>query len=279
MKILVVGAYGQLGSSVVKKMSSAHEVFAFGSKQLDIGNEEQVFEIVKKIRPACIINCAAYNNVNQAELHVDEARYVNEIGPYNLAKVAELMQATLIHISTDYVFDGEKNTPYIEVDATNPINIYGITKLKGEELIKEVCSRYIIIRTSWLYSEKNNNFPHTIMKLAKEKAMLKVVCDHVGTPTNTEELARVIERLIFVGGQGTYHCSGNGVCSWYEFAKKITELAGIECNIQPILAKEYNEIARKPAYSVLDNKKIERTTGYIMRDWKETLEDFLKRRC
>lgn len=271
MKILVAGAYGQLGNSVVKKMSSTHEVFAFSSKQLDIGNELQVLEVIKEIRPTFIINCAAYNNVNQAETYVNEARYVNQIGAYNLAKAAELIQATLIHISTDYVFDGEKKQPYLEEDIPNPINIYGITKYRGEQLIQEVCSRYMIIRTSWLYSDKNNNFPHTIMRLAKEREMLNVICDHIGTPTNTEELAGVIERLIYYNGQGIYHCSGNGMCSWYEFAKKIVELANIQCEIQPISAIDYKEPAKKPNYSVLDKKKLEDTIGYTMKEWQEAL--------
>lgn len=271
MKILVAGAYGQLGSSVVKKMSSAHEVFAFSSKQLDIGNELQVLEVIKEIRPAFIINCAAYNNVNQAETYVNEAKYVNQIGAYNLAKAAELIQAKLIHISTDYVFDGEKKQPYIEEDIPNPINIYGITKYRGEQLIQEVCSRYMIIRTSWLYSDKNNNFPHAIMRLAKEREMLNVICDHIGTPTNTEELADAIERLIYYDGQGIYHCSGNGMCSWYEFAKKIVELANIQCEIRPISAIDYKEPAKKPNYSVLDKKKLEDTIGCTMKEWQEAL--------
>lgn len=278
MRILVAGAYGQLGTSIVRKMSPIHEVFAFGSKKLDVGNEEQVLETVRRIKPTYIINCAAYNNVNQAEAYVKEAEYVNQIGAYNLAKAAELIQATLIHISTDYVFDGEKKYPYVEEDTANPLNIYGITKYRGEQLIQEVCRKYMIIRTSWLYSDKSNNFPNTIMKLAKEKEKLNVICDHIGTPTNTEELSEVIAKLIYFGGQGIYHCSGNGMCSWYDFAKKTVELAGLKCEILPIYAKDYKEVARKPSYSVLDKKKLQHTIEYTMKDWQEALTIYFNKK-
>ena len=276
MKILVTGAYGQLGTSIVKKMSSHYEIFAYGSKQLDIRNENQTLQIVREIKPTYIINCAAYNNVNQAEVCINEARAVNEIGAYNLGKAAEYVKATLVHISTDYVFDGEKKSPYVEEDTPNPLNVYGLSKYKGEQLIQEVCSRYIIVRTSWLYSEKENNFPHTILRLAKQKDNLNVVADHFRTPSNTEELAAAIEKLIYNGAYGLYNCSGNGVCSWYEFARKTIELAGVQCNIQPIDAKDYKELAQKPSYSVLDNSKVQKLLGYSMKEWEEALESYFR---
>lgn len=276
MKILVTGAHGQLGTAIVRKMSSKHQVFAFGSKQLDIRSEEQVLQATREIMPTYIINCAAYNNVNQAEIYSDEARAVNEIGVHNLAKAAELINATLVHISTDYIFDGEKKKPYTEEDIPNPLNVYGASKYRGELFIQDICSKYIIVRTSWLYSEKENNFPHTILKLAKEKYNLNIVSDHIGTPSNTEELAEAIQRLIDNGIYGIYNCSGNGKCSWYEFARKTVELAGISCNIQPIKAKDYKELAKKPVYSVLDNAKIQSVLGYSMKEWEQALEEYFK---
>lgn len=277
MKILVAGAYGQLGTSIVRRISSQHQVFAYSSQQLDIRSEEQVLQIVREIKPTIIINCAAYNNVNQAELYTNEAKLVNEVGAYNLAKAAEFIQATLIHISTDYVFDGNKKSPYVEEDIPNPLNIYGMTKYRGEQLIQDICSRYIIIRTSWLYSEKNNNFVHTILRLVKEKERLNIISDHLGTPTYTEELAEAIERLIHEGANGLYHCSGNGFCSWYDFAREIVRLAKIECDIQPISALDYQELAKKPSYSVLDKSKFEKTTGYQMKEWQETLKLYFRK--
>lgn len=276
MKILVTGAQGQLGTAIVRKLSGRFQIEAFNSRQLDISDEKQVLQIITQIKPAYIINCAAYNNVNQAELHSDKAIAVNELGVYHLAKAAELMGAVLIHISTDYIFDGQKKSPYIEEDMPNPLNVYGMSKYKGELLIQEMCSKYIILRTSWLYSEKENNFPHAILRLAKEKNHLKVISDHIGTPSNTEELARVIQELIEDGVYGIYNCSGNGQCSWYEFAKKTMELAGINCNIQPIKAMEYKEPAKKPAYSVLDNTKIQKVLGFSIRQWEEALEWYFK---
>ena len=274
MKVLIVGAYGQLGSEVSKKLSLSYEIVQLGSKELDIGNEERVLEVIKSIRPVYIVNCAAYNNVNQAEVCKELARYVNEIGVYNLAKASELVQATLVHISTDYVFNGEKRVPYVETDIAEPINAYGLTKYNGEQFVQDICQRYIIIRTAWLYSQKENNFVHTVMKIGQEKKQLRVINDHIGSPTNVEELANVIEQLMSKGGQGIYHCSGNGMCSWYEFAKKIIQLSNIDCFVEPISAREYKELAPKPAFSVLRNLKLEETIGDPMKNWEDSLETF-----
>lgn len=276
MKIVVTGAAGQLGTSVVKRLRLENQVYAYDSRQLDITNEQLVYKVLEEIRPTHIINCAAYNNVNKAEQDIKEADSINEMGTYNLAKGAEAFKATLIHISTDYVFDGEKKQPYIEEDIPNPLNVYGKSKYRGELHVMKECTRYMIIRTSWLYSYKSNNFLSTILRLAKERESIDVICDHYGTPTFTEELAIMIEKLIEVGGQGLYHCSGQGSCTWYEFAKEIVKLAKIDCEVRPILAKDYKEKARKPSYSVLDNAKIEDETGFYMKPWQETLTDFFK---
>lgn len=276
MKIAVIGANGQLGSWVLRKLALEHEVVGLNSKQLDIGKEEQVTKVLTRIKPQYIINCAAYNNVNQAEVEVSAAKYVNELGVYHLAQVAKQLKATLIHISTDYVFDGKKGMPYWEEDQPNPLNIYGITKYSGERLIQEICQKYMIIRTSWLYSEKPNNFVHTILNKARQQTELKVINDHFGTPTLAEDLAEVIRQLIHHEGQGIYHASGNGECSWYEFAESILKFSGIKCQIEPISYKAYPELAQKPVYSVLDNKRLREGIGDTMGEWQDTLEKFMK---
>lgn len=274
MKVVITGTNGQLGNLLLKRLSSNYEIVGLNSRQLDIGQEAQVFEAISSIKPQYIINCAAYNNVNQAEINISDAKYVNELGVYNLARAAELVKATLVHISTDYVFDGQKRQPYVEEDIPHPLNMYGITKYSGEKLAQQVCSRCLIIRTSWLYSEKTNNFVHTIMKLATERNTVKVISDHVGTPTNAEELAEIIEQLIENNATGLYHASGGGVCSWYDFARKIIDLANISCDIQPISYKDYKELAVKPCYSVLSKDKLEKEINYKVANWQETLEKY-----
>lgn len=276
MKILITGAKGQLGSRLEEKLKESYEVYGFSSSTLDITNRDKVFSMVKDIAPQMVINCASYNKVDDAERYKEVAREINEIGTLNLADATEEIGSTIIHISTDYVFDGTKKIPYREEDIPNPLNYYGYTKYKGEQILKEACSQYILLRTSWLYSNQNRNFVNTICQMAKDKGKIKVVDDQIGSPTNVCELSDTIKRLIDNNCRGVYHCSGNGECSWYQFAEKIIQLAHIPCELERITSKEYDQLANRPKYSVLDNYNLRNTIGDKMKDWEEALEDFFK---
>lgn len=295
MKILVVGSTGQLGQEIQKLLNCKDryinnldvnhiECITKNSKELDIINRASVFSYIMQKKPDIIINCAAYTNVDRAEADYEKAFQVNALGPRNLAIAAEAIGAKLIHVSTDYVFNGSgvlshgKILPYREYDLPNPINVYGKTKLLGENYLREFCSKYFIIRTSWLYGENGNNFVKTIIRAGKEKGKLQVVNDQVGNPTNVEDLANHILRLAFTEEYGVYHCTGNGICSWYDFACKIVEYAEIDCIIEPVDSKQFKTKAKRPAYSCLDNMMLRRTIGDNMRNWEEALCDFIKNR-
>jgi len=276
VKILITGARGQLGSMLEEKLKESYEVYGFSSSTLDITNRNKVFSLVKDIAPQIVINCASYNKVDDAEKYKEVARGINEIGTLNLASATQEIGATIMHISTDYVFDGTKKIPYIEEDVPNPINYYGYSKYQSEQMVKETCSQYILLRTSWLYSNQNKNFVNTICRIAKDKGRIKVVDDQIGSPTNVYELGDTIKRLIDNKCRGLYHCSGNGECSWYQFAEKIVKLAHIPCQLEKISSKEYTQLANRPKYSVLDNYNLRNTIGDKMKNWEETLEDFFK---
>lgn len=254
------------------------------SKELDITYKDSVLEFIYKFKPNVVINCAAYTNVDKAEEDYERAFQVNALGPRNLAIASEAVGAKLVHISTDYVFDGKgimqdgKVIPYREYDIPNPINAYGKTKLLGENYVREFCSKYFIIRTSWLYGENGINFVKTIIKIAKEKEKLQVVNDQVGNPTNASDLVRHVLELAFTEEYGIYHCTGNGVASWYDFACKIIEYSGINCTIEPVTSQQFARKAERPSYSCLDNMMLRSTIGDNMRNWEEALYDFIKNR-
>jgi dTDP-4-dehydrorhamnose reductase len=294
-KLLIVGHNGQLGSEITRNFKSKDNGIDFlknnnmtlvklSSKELDITNNIHVLSYIRDIKPHIIINCAAYTNVDQAEEDYEEAFQVNALGPRNLAIAAESVGAKLIHVSTDYVFDGRgvlssgEVIPYREYDVANPINVYGKTKLLGENYVREFCSKYFIIRTSWLYGENGNNFVKTIIKAAREKGKLQVVNDQIGNPTNAEDLAEHIYKIAFTDEYGIYHCTGNGICSWYDFACKIVQYAGIDCDIEPVSSEKYVTKAKRPSYSFLDNMMLRNTSGDTMRNWEEALYDFIKNR-
>lgn len=284
--MILTGYEGQLGSEIVKVLEKQDNILMIkvNSKELDITNRVFVLSYIIQSKPDIIINCAAYTNVDQAEEDYEKAFQVNALGPRNLAIAAESIGAKLIHISTDYVFDGRgvlsdgEILPYREYDLPNPINVYGKTKLLGENYLRELCSKYFIIRTSWLYGENGNNFVKTIIRAAKAKGQLQVVNDQVGNPTNAEDLANHILRLAFTDEYGVYHCTGNGICSWYDFACKIVEYTGIDCTVEPVDSKQFERKAKRPSYSCLDNMMLRSTIGDNMRNWEEALFDFIKNR-
>lgn len=245
-------------------------------QDLDIADIKSVNEFFTKYKPDIIINPAAFTNVDLCESMEDEAFKANAIGARNIAIAAENIGAKLIHISTDYVFDGEGTVPYREYDVPNPQSVYGKTKLMGEEYVREFCSKYFIMRTAWLYGYNGKNFVKTIIKTAREKGHLDVVDDQRGTPTNAEDLAYHILKIASMEEYGIYHCTGNGECTWYDFAKRIVEYAGIQCSVDPMKSNKLKRAAKRPSYSVLDNMMLRCTVGDEMRDWEKALKVYIE---
>lgn len=276
MKILVTGAKGQLGKIVTFDLNTKYTVYPFSSLEMDITDSLKVQEIVKDIKPDILINCGAYNKVDKAEEEKQLAREVNTTAVRYLADVCETIKCKMVHISTDYVFDGEKNKPYEEADKPNPINFYGQTKYDGEKILEEVSTNYLLIRTAWIYSHSTNNFVHNIQKIARENKIISVINDQIGTPTNAYELSKVIQNLILEDAKGLYHCTGNGRCSWYEFAQAIIQKAGIDCEVNAVSSKNYVQAALRPKFSVLDNKRLKDTIGDTMSEWDQALDNFFK---
>ncbi|MDD6853491.1 MAG: dTDP-4-dehydrorhamnose reductase [Prevotella sp.] len=282
MKILVTGANGQLGNEmqIVSKNSRDEYIFTDvcdGYQKLDITDIDAIRKEVKDNDIRCIINCAAWTNVDKAETAGDIVETLNATAPENLAKVMKEVGGLLIHISTDYVFGGDPyNTPCREDQKGTPTGVYGLTKLHGEQKIQAVGCHYIIIRTAWLYSEFGHNFVKTMLSLTATKPQLKVVFDQTGTPTYAGDLADVIFDIVenrkFEGNDGIYHFSNEGVCSWYDFTKKIAELAGnTACDIEPCHSDEFPSPVKRPAYSVLDKTKIKETFGVKIPYWEDSV--------
>ncbi|NLK93562.1 MAG: dTDP-4-dehydrorhamnose reductase [Clostridiales bacterium] len=288
MEILITGGNGQLaneikgiintGKSDIGKINTnnINSIF-YGSKELDISNHKQVNDVINRVKPDIVINCAAYTNVDGCETDPDKAFMVNSIGPRNLAIECEKIGAKLVHISTDYIFSGDSNKPQKEYDLANPKSIYGSTKLMGENYVREFSSKYFIIRTSWLYGEKGNNFVYTIINLAKTKKEIMVVNDQIGNPTNANDVAFHILKLINTEEYGIYNCTGEGECSWYDFAKRIVDLLGEDCIVNPCTTEEFPRPAKRPAYSSLDNMMLRCTVGNDMRQWKDAIDCFMKK--
>ena len=283
MNILVTGANGQLGNEIqiVSRKSTNHYIFTDvceGYQNLDITNLEAVRKAVKENDVKCIINCAAWTNVDKAETAGDIVEILNAIAPENLAKAMKEVGGLLVHVSTDYVFGGDPyNTPCKEDMKGTPTGVYGLTKLRGEEKIQVVGCDHIILRTAWLYSEFGNNFVKTMLNLTATKPQLKVVFDQTGTPTYAGDLADaifdIVENKKFEGHSGIYHFSNEGVCSWYDFTIKIAQIAGhTACNIQPCHSDEFPSPVKRPAYSVLDKTKIKETFGIQIPYWEDSLK-------
>lgn len=293
MNILVTGANGQLGNEMrlISKEMTDHFIFTdvtevegLETTLLDITNLEAIKEVVKTHKVDCIVNCAAYTNVDKAETDVDFCRTLNAKAPQNLAIAMKEVGGLLIHVSTDYVFGGDPyNIPCREDQKGTPTGVYGLTKLEGEENIKAAGCDYVIIRTAWLYSEFGKNFVKTMLNLTATKPQLKVVFDQAGTPTYAYDLAKAIEVVLkdyakeqptsAYSKTGIYHFSNEGVCSWYDFTKMIAAMAGhTECDIQPCHSNEFPSPVKRPAYSVLDKTKIKETFGIRIPYWTDSLK-------
>ena len=281
--ILVTGANGQLGSEMRRVGSVSPNNYIFTDvAELDITDREAVQKFVAEKGVDVIINCAAYTNVDRAEDDIDTARLINATAVANLAEAIKAVGGTLFHISTDYVFGTEGNTPRTEAMPTNPLGVYGLTKLEGEKAIAESGCSAIIFRTSWLYSEFGNNFLKTMMRLTAERENINVVFDQVGTPTYAADLAvlifSIIEYDIYRGNEGIYHFSNEGVCSWYDFASEIAAAAGnSSCNINPCHSVEFPSKVTRPPYSVLDKSKVKATFGVDIPHWRESMLRCIKR--
>ena len=280
MNILVTGANGQLGNEMrVVAAEQKQLVYHFTDvAELDICNEQAVERFVAENAIDCIVNCAAYTNVNKAEEDAVLCDRLNHLAPANLARVAARHRIGLVHVSTDYVFNGEHHVPYREDDATCPNSVYGTTKLAGEEAIRTIHPEAVIIRTAWLYSSFGNNFVKTMLRLGKEREELGVVFDQIGTPTYARDLARAIQHIVGSGiVPGIYHYSNEGVCSWYDFTKAIFDLVGITtCCLKPLHTDEYPTPAARPHYSVLDKTKIKQTYGVKVPHWMDSLRECIK---
>jgi dTDP-4-dehydrorhamnose reductase len=281
MKILITGAWGQLGNElqVLSGNYPQHQFHFTDIDTLDITSTDAIHAFFSANHPEAVINCAAYTAVDKAEQEPEKARLVNAVATSLLAQACKEFRSLLIHISTDYVFDGKGYRPYVETDPVNPVSVYALTKWAAEEEIRKTGGNAIIIRTSWLYSSFGNNFVKTMMKYGRERGLLNVVFDQVGTPTYARDLADAILKILSsqrpVTGIETYHYSNEGVLSWYDFAKAITELSGISCVINPILTSEYPLPASRPFYSVLNKAKIKQRFDLKIPFWKDSLKDCL----
>lgn len=281
--ILVTGSNGQLGNEfrlVVEEKDKVNNYFFTDVEELDITNKSDVSQFLQANNIDVVVNCAAYTNVDKAEDEKDIADLINHIGVKNLAESCKERDGLLIHISTDYVFDGTKNTPYTETDETKPLGVYGETKLRGENAIKSSGCEYVIIRTSWLYSSFGNNFLKTMQRLTAEKESLKVVFDQVGTPTYAGDLSNIIHTIIQKDEADIknqiYHFSNEGVCSWYDFAVAINEAFRHNCRIVPCQSDEFPSKVTRPSYSVLNKTKITNAMQLEVHHWKHSIEMCIK---
>lgn len=281
MKILVTGCKGQLGREIVNQLEDKKtkdefiEILKCDKDTLDISNFNEVNAYILEHKPEIIINCAAFTNVDLCEEKEELAYKINALGAKNLAIASEKIKSKLVYISTDYVFKGDKKTPYKEDDTTNPASVYGKSKFLGEQYTRAFCSKYFIIRTAWLYGD-GNNFVKTMLRLSESKKEINVVDDQVGSPTSAKDLAICVLNLINTEYYGTYHGTNNGVCSWYDFAKKIFEIKNIDIKVNPITSDEFQSKVNRPSYSVLNNFMLKLIDMDNFRDWEEALKEYLR---
>lgn len=269
MKILITGADGMLGQDLCPVLEDyGHEIIETDLPELDITKPEVILDVLSSEKPDVVIHCAAYTNVDKAEEDIETARLINKTGTKNVAQVCAKLDIPIVYISTDYVFDGKADVPYLPNSPKNPINNYGLTKSEGEDDVKNLCEKYYIVRTSWLYGHHGKNFVETMLSLA-DKDELKVVNDQTGCPTWTVELSNGIAKILEENKPyGIYHVCGSGSTTWYGFAKQIFEFSKLNVNLLPCKTEEFPRPAKRPHYSVMNNDK-------ICRDWKLALKDYL----
>ena len=276
MKILITGSNGMLGHDLIEVLKDEHELVLTTSKTLDITVEDKVMDFICDINPDVVINSAAYTDVDGCEENQDIAYRVNGDGVKNLALACKEVDCPLVHVSTDYIFNGKNTRPWVEDDEIGPISVYGKSKLKGEEAILEILDKFFIVRTAWLYGINGKNFPKTMLELAKNHSEITVVYDEVGTPTYTPDLAGAISELIKTDYYGIYHITNSGSCSWCEFAKYIFEVADADVKVIPVTASEFARPAPRPSYSVLENKNWVKNGFEPLRSYKDAIKEYIE---
>jgi dTDP-4-dehydrorhamnose reductase len=278
MKILILGHKGMLGSDLMLRLTRAHDVTGRDMDAFDIVSADDCRRVVEECLPEVVINAAAYTNVDGCEANRERCFAVNAAGVKNVALACRGRGITLVHFSTDYVFDGRKRTSYVEEDLPAPLNVYGASKVEGERFLREIADRSILIRTAWLYGSHGNNFVKTILEKTATVKTLDVVDDQIGSPTTTRDLAAAVELLIEGGHTGIFHVTNRGRCSWYEFARTIVRYAGIsDVTIRPIGSEKLARPAPRPARSVLNCRKFSAVTGMVLPPWRSALRDYLRR--
>lgn len=275
--IIVTGCNGQLGRAVNEYYKNAADISFVNTDvaELDITDIDAVMRLARKVRPYAIVNCAAHTAVDACESQYEKAFAINAIGARNLAIASRETGAKLVHISTDYVFDGKGTRPYVETDPTNPMGAYGSTKLAGEEFVKAFADRWFILRTAWLYGD-GKNFAKTMLRLSETHDEVRVVGDQFGSPTSTVELTKAIDALLFTENYGLFHATCEGSCCWADFAKEVFRLAGKDTRVEAITTEEYGAPAPRPAYSVLDNRMFRLTTDFTFADWHDAIAAYMK---
>ncbi len=277
-EILVVGAKGLLGGDIIKFYSENLSVRGIGRETMDITRRQNVFETIETLSPKIVINCAGLTNVEMCEKNSELAFKVNCDGAENLASACKKIGAKLIHISTDYVFDGEKSAPYTEDDQPNPISIYSESKLAGEEKVRNNLDDHLIIRTAWIYGFHTKSFTRMVLTRAKEQEVVSVINDQYGCPTYTFDIAEGIRKLLETNLNGTFHLTNEGTCNRYEFTKEIFRLAGLNSDrVKPISSREMNWVARRPKCLELSKEKYKKATGCGIRQWEKALKDYLSK--
>lgn len=280
MKITVIGSTGQVGSYLTKILSAKHDVIGLSHEELDITDFQKTRDTLFKLKPDLVINTAAYHKTDECEENPEKSFSVNSIAVRNLALTCKDLSAVLLHLSTDYVFDGRKNEPYTEDDVPNPLNVYGVSKLAGEIFVKNTLEKHFIVRPSGIFGRAKKvgkaNFIDRMIQLAKERKKLKIVDDQIFSPTYAKDLAEKISELIKTEKYGTYHITNSGYCSWYELAKTAFELVNIQTDLKPIKSKEFPAKAKRPKFSVLENKRLKMIGLKEMRHWESALKDYLK---
>jgi len=277
-KVLITGSNGMLGSSLFEQLKKKYSIKGITIEDADITDFDAVVKVIRKIKPDIVIHTAGYTKVDDCESNSLLAYKVNAIGTRNVAVACQKIDASMVYISTDYVFDGTKESPYTEFDAANPLSVYGKTKLAGEEFVRQILNRFYIIRTSWLYGKGGSNFVDTIINKAKKEKVLKIVDDQRGSPTYANDLADKIGENIKEEKYGIYHVTNSGSCTWFEFAKRIIEYSNIKgVDVIPIKSNALNRPAKRPANSVLQNFMLELEGIPLLRHWEEAVREYIRK--
>ncbi|MCM8901624.1 dTDP-4-dehydrorhamnose reductase [Caldicoprobacter algeriensis] len=277
MEVLVTGARGQLGYDVVERLKELNiEHIGVDKEEFDLTDEKETKEFIKSYKPDVVVHCAAYTAVDKAEDEKELCHAVNVLGTRYVAEACKEIDAKMLYISTDYVFDGEKEGPYEVDDQPNPINYYGLTKYLGERKVQNILQKYFIVRISWVFGKNGSNFVKTMLRLGQERKEVRVVCDQVGSPTYTYDLARLLCEMIQTDKYGIYHATNEGYCSWYEFACEIFKTAGMDVKVIPIKSNEYPTKAKRPANSRLSKKRLELMGFNLLPHWRDALERYIK---